>query len=196
MHEASTRRSAYSGGVVEIRRYAHAELPPALRWQAVAFMRAEWPELDGPVLRDEALVGEHAPEHVVAVDGDWLVSHAAVVRARVEHSGATFDVRGLSGVFTFPAWRRQGYGGSVATAATDLVRASGADVGITLTGNDLAAFYARAGWTPLPGAVTLIGPPGAARPIPALRTMLFLSAKGVAARRAFADAPLRLDRGW
>jgi GNAT superfamily N-acetyltransferase len=196
MHEAPSGPAAYARHVVAIRRYAHADLPAALRWQALAFMRTEWPELDGPVLRDERLVGEHAPEHVVAVDGDWLVSHAAIVRARVEHAGAAFDARGLSGVFTFPAWRRCGHGAAVVAAATALVRTSGADVGITLTGDDLAALYARAGWTPLPGAATLIGPPGQAQPIPALRTMLFLSAKGAAARRAFEDEPLRLERGW
>jgi GNAT superfamily N-acetyltransferase len=41
-----------------------------------------------------------------------------VVWKRIEHDGETYETGGLTGVFTFPDFRRRGYGTQVVEAAS------------------------------------------------------------------------------
>jgi GNAT superfamily N-acetyltransferase len=179
----------------ELVTYPDGALPDALRWQFVSFVRITWPRVEGARPR-EVYGPAEAPVHVALVERGLLLRYAAVVRERVAHAGVAYDVRGLSSVFTFPAWRRRGYGRRVVDAATAHIRASGADLGLLFTGDALKGFYARSGWEALRGAPMPEGPREAPRASDALKMMLFVSEKGRAGRRAFETQPLHVEHGW
>lgn len=181
--------------MTELRIYADDAFPAALHWQAVSLMRIEWPFIEGGNVR-RTYPSSLSPVHVVVEDDGLLHSYAAVIRLQLEHAGEAFAARGLGSVLTFPSSRRRGYASQVVGAATAIIRESDADVAALLTGEDLEGFYARHGWEALPGAETYVTSHSASEPIDALRLMLFLSAKGHAARQAFATRPLSVDYGW
>ena len=124
--------------------YRHREFPRGLNWQAVSFMRVEWPFIDGGMLR------ETYP--AALVEEDLLLSYAATFRLRIAHAGEEYEMGCLGNVFTYPGSRRQGYGRRVVGAATRHIRGSGADVAALFCAPDLESFYAASGWEPTPEA--------------------------------------------
>ncbi len=171
--------------------YAHDDLPPGLKCQILSFLRITWPEgFVGPNrLRDWISRPEYHPVHFMLVEAGVLIAHIAVLWKSLEHAGTTYKAYGLSGVFTYPAFRGQGFGEQVVRAGTDYIDGSDADIGIFHCEPSLAPFYSRAGWTPLPGATTLEGNPAAPEVSGELLIMRFLTLKGERARQAFASEP-------
>ena len=101
----------------------------------------------------------------------------------------------VSSVFTYPQFRREGYGRRVVDAATRLLEGSGADVGMLWCARELEGFYGRSGWAAGGASPTLVGERD--RPVPedhgghaVLRMMLYVSEKGRAARAAFEREPV------
>ena len=175
--------------------FNHREFPSHLNWQAVSFMRIEWPWIEGGKPR-ETYSAELEPVHFALVEDDLLISYASVIRFGTAHAGETYRMYGLGNVFTFPSSRKIGYGGRVVEAATAYIRNSDADVAALFTGDDLFKFYARHGWARIKGAPTLLGPQDAPQSLDALRMMLFVSGKGKAGRQAFETQPLHVEFGW
>jgi hypothetical protein len=138
----------------------------------------------------EDLPPEDHPSHVVLVENGLLISHTEVVWRYLDHAGETYKAYGLSGVFTYPGLRRQGYGKQVVDAGMKIIRASDADIGIFHCAPNLGPFYAARGWIPMPGATTGIGPKSAPVVSDELMMMLFLSEKGRRGRPAFEREPL------
>lgn len=179
----------------ELLTFEHEHFPSALNWQAVSFMRVEWPFIDGGLLR-QTYPAEDRPTHFAVVEDGLLLSYAAVIRVPIRHAGEEYDARGLGSVFTFPSSRRQGHGRRVVDAATRHIRDGGADLAALFTGPDLKRFYSRSGWEAQEEAKTLTGNRDAPDALDALRMMLFVSEKGKAARRAFETEPLYLESAW
>ncbi len=176
--------------------YRHGGFPPGLNWQAVSFMRVEWPFIDGGMLRETYPAVLH-PVHFALVEDDLLLSYAATFRLRIEHAGVEYEMECLGNVFTYPGSRRKGYGRRVVGAATRHIRGSGADVAALFCAPALAGFYAASGWEPTPEAATLLtGGGGEPEEHGALRMMQFVSEKGEAGRRAFGTLPLRIPFPW
>ena len=192
---AAARAALDPRRTVELHQYENGRFPEHLKWQAVSFMRCAWPWIEDGKPRD-TYEPELQPTHFVVVDGELLVSYAATIVVALEHAGETCAARGLGNVFTFPGSRGQGHGGRVVAAATDDIASCGADVGALFCEPELAAFYARYGWQPMQGAVTLKGPREAPRPHNALRMMLFASEKGRREREAFRTGTLYVEHGW
>lgn len=103
-------------------------------------------------LLDEAFGGEFSDDdwdhtlggwHVVVLDGDVLVAHAAVVPRRIEVAGVAFRAGYVEGVATAPA--RQGEGlGSRAMTELKAVILERFEFGALST--DRWGFYGRVGW--------------------------------------------------
>ena len=77
----------------EDRIYSQSEFPAVLKWQALAFMRTEWPyifEEDDKFLT-ETYPPELNPVHFVVVQGDMLISYAALVRTTLKHAGYIYQ---------------------------------------------------------------------------------------------------------
>jgi GNAT superfamily N-acetyltransferase len=172
--------------------YPESQLPAHLRWQILSFLRIEWP--DGFVgqnrLRDWISREEQNPLSFVLVENDILISHAQVLWKYLGHAGETYNVYGLSGVFTYPAFRKQGYGRQVVALATAYIDASDADVGIVHTRAPTKEFYSKNGWIPMEKAVTLVGSEQSPVVSDQFMLMRFVSEKGKRGRASFEGIPL------
>ena len=115
---------------------SQSEMPEHLKWQILSFFRMEWPDgasgddkyRDWLARADRHLVG------VVVSHATLLISFAAVVWKILEHAGQSYKVYGLSGVFTYPSFRQQGYGAQVVTAARDYIDQTDGDLVIFTSG--------------------------------------------------------------
>ena len=172
--------------------YRGDQLPNGIKLQILSFIRIEWPGgFSGPnQFRDWISREEQHPVHCVLIENDILISHAAVLWKSLEHGGESSKVFGLSGVFTYPSLRRQGYGHQVVKAGTRLIRRSDGDLAMLWCDPALEQFYGAHGWIPMMQAVTLMG----AREDPTeneeLLMMLFLSKKGKEKRPSFETEPI------
>ena len=180
-----------------VRSYPQGEFPAPLKWQAIAFMRVEWPFVfTGPGrLISETYPPALDPVHFVAAEGDALISYAAILRLTLAHARTDYDVYGFGNMFTFPPYRREGHGQRVLECATAYIRNSDVDIAILFCDAHLEAFYARCGWEAI-RSPTYVGPADAQHEHPASKMMLFLSAKGQAQRGAFEAEPLCVDDAW
>ena len=162
--------------------YRSRELPSWVKWQLLAFMRIEWTGgyVGARQFRDEVWPEGEADNtvHFVLEEREFVISQAGVVWKTVRHEDVTYEAGGLTGVLTFPDFRSQGNGTRVVEAATNYIADAGADIGLTTSDPELRAFYARAGWTPLPNTTVLCGDVTSPATVDELVLMLFLSEKG------------------
>jgi predicted N-acetyltransferase YhbS len=135
-----------------------ADVPAELRAQVRALHDEAWPgygaENDGPV-HDPAL----RPVSMLLIDGGRVISALDILSKELSHGGHRFDASGLSTVVTGEAYRGSGHGLRLVWAAREAIAASGADLGIFTCDSPLQAFYERAGWRLVPGAVLVGGTP-------------------------------------
>ncbi|HEV2067722.1 MAG TPA: GNAT family N-acetyltransferase [Thermomicrobiales bacterium] len=180
--------------------YPHDQVPPELNWQAVSFMRVEWPFINGGMFR-ETYPAELRPVHFFVVQDDLLLSYAATFRQPVEHAEVTYEMACLGNVFTYPGARRKGYGRRVVEAATRHIRASDSDIATLFCDPHLARFYAANGWKATPESRTYLqgsmrSDGGEQEGVDARRMMLFLSSKGLAGQHAFRTLPMQVPFPW
>jgi predicted GNAT family N-acyltransferase len=125
--------------------------------------------------------------HVLVAKGHELIAYAGIICTTIEYQGVPYKCFGLSGVLTFPVFRKKGYGGQLIEAANNLIREdASADIALLWTATHNVHFYAQHGWEPMPDMQTFIGDP--AQPIlfsDEVRLMLFLSEKGKKGRNTF-----------
>jgi GNAT superfamily N-acetyltransferase len=166
-----------------------AELPLHYYYQAQAFMRIVWGDLDDYDM-DYGL--QETPQHIVVARGKTLISYVGVLWLPLEFEGEHYRCYGLTGVLTYPHFRKRGYGGQAVAAATDLIRQDpAADIALLWTAENNTHFYTQYGWEVMPDLTTVQGDPQ--QPTVAddeLRLMLFVSAKGKAAQERFANGRL------
>ena len=178
--------------------YHHQEFPSNLNWQAVSFMRVQWPSIFTGPLRwlTETYPSDMHPIHFVLSEGDVLISYAAALRLSLPHQGATYQVYGFGNVFTFPPYRREGYGQQVMQAAAQYLDTSAVELTILFCPPTLEAFYATSGWEACHDAETRIGTPEAYTLDHDLRMMRFISPQAKQARSEFLTHPLYMDWPW
>ena len=178
--------------------YEQADFPAIYNWQAVAFMRCEWPWIfTGDLLYlADPYPADLAPLHFVLTEGDNLLSYAAAIRLNLEHAGQTWSLAGFGNMFTFPPYRKNGYGRQVLKLATDTIRSSDAEIAMLFCDAALEPFYASQGWqTTL--SPTRIGTPDQYRPHEyGIRMMLFVSEKSQQHRQAFEEQPVYVAWTW
>lgn len=168
----------------ELHVYLRHEIPPHLAHQIRSFVRLQWPGINTSAQLWNYVPEDNPSTHFLLTAGELLVSHAAVRVRPVSHGGTTYQVAGLSTVFTYPDFRGQGHGQHIAAVATDHLSRSGADCAMLFCGERVAGLYRGLGWEHVAGARVTYGDP----PVPKtdnLILMLFLSQRGRAARRVF-----------
>ncbi len=175
--------------------FAGNELPADLKCQILCAHRIEWP--GGYVgenrLRDWLQRPRCHPRHVLLVEQGLLISYVGVVWKWLEHAGETYKTYGLSGVYTYPAFRREGHGRRLVDAAMAAIRGSDADVGLFMCEPRNVGFYAAAGWIPMPRSELFGGPRAAPYPSGEVTLMGFFSEKGKRGRASFASGPIFFD---
>lgn len=155
---------------------SQADFPAALRWQAIGFMRTEWPFIFRGRLEymTETYDPEHDPVHFCVTEGESLLSYAAIMRVAIEQADARWSAYGLRNVFTFPPYRGRGHGRQVVTAASEYVRGSDVDLSILFCEPAMEPFYAACGWRTASGT-TYLASPGGYRPMEEARMILLVS---------------------
>jgi hypothetical protein len=177
--------------------YQQLDLPSAFKWQAIAFLKTEWPFIftgDFSFLIDP-YPPELDPVHFVAAEGESLISYASLLRLDLEHAGATYEVYGFGNMFTFPPYRRQGHGCRVLELATAFIGRSDVDVAVLFCGPQVEAFYAACGWEVVPSS-TRIGTPDDYCVHDGTRMMLFVSDKGRRGKSDWMEKPLYVEWPW
>ena len=177
--------------------YKQPEFPRVYNWQAIAFMRCEWPSIfQGDILYLSApYPPDLEPVHFVMAEGDSLLSYASLMKLNIPHAGQDYTVYGFGNMLTFPPYRKQGYGRKILGAASDFIGQSDVDVAILFCDKSLESYYGSEGWltTPSPTYLGYSGQPVEYEPA---RMMLFASEKGKAAQKDFENSTLYIDWPW
>jgi hypothetical protein len=177
--------------------YPHAQFPAIFKWQAIAFMRMEWPSIfqGDNLYMPETYPPEMDPVHFVVSQGDTLISYGALLKINLAHSGADYRVYGFGNMLTFPPFRHQGWGRQVLQAATLFIGQSDADVAALFCDPSLEPFYAAQGWTTT-HCPTRLGQPNQFEDYPPSRMMLFISKKGRLNKVEFETKPMYIEWPW
>jgi predicted N-acetyltransferase YhbS len=177
--------------------YSQRDFPAALKWQALAFMRVEWPSIFAGerLFVTETFPPELDPVHFVAAEKNLLIAYASIIRLDIEHAGGAYRVYGFGNMLTFPSFRDQGYGWQVAELATDFIKQSDVDIAALFCEPKRESFYARHGWQGT-HAPTRIGTVDQYKVDEFLRMMLFVSEKGRQGREDFEEQPVYIDEPW
>jgi predicted acetyltransferase len=173
-------------------------LPKEFEHQMRAYIRILWHDaytydLNAPLVPDE-----RHPQYVVLAEEHALISAARVNWVTVHYMGQSLKMYCIGDVFTYPAFRKQGYGHQVVDAATELIRSdASADMAILFTDPDLETLYGQSGWQEVSELQASIGTEDNPELYPAFAMMLFLSDKGIEAKAKFASNPIFLPGyGW
>src|SRR5205823_1594193 len=142
----------------ELRTYRRHEMPRDLAWQVRSYTRIQWPFLDVTGSRWwDFTPRDNNSIHFMITDGELLISHCSANWRDIEHAGQTYNVFGLSTVFTYPAFRKAGHAQRVVNAASDYIRQSEADLAMLFCGHPLRQFYSGCGWEPIDSARIFYG---------------------------------------
>jgi len=167
------------------------DVPERFQCQILSFVRIEWPELfsGDQRLRDWTSRPELHPVTFLLEEEGVLISRLEVVWDVLQHAGETYITYGLSGVFTYPAFRKQGYGLQLVRSAKDYIEQR-RDADIVLFHSTLKGFYEQAGFERMERLVTHVGDPQNPGRSDETGFMLFLSEKGRRGRRGFERGPV------
>jgi len=177
--------------------YEQKDFPSIYNWQAIAFMRCEWPSIfQGDILYLSApYPPDFNPVHFVVAEGDSLLSYATIMKLNIPHAGQDYSIYGFGNMLTFPPYRKHGYGRMALQAATDFIQKSTIDAAILFCDKSLEPYYASSGWATSPSH-TYVGYSGTPELYEPSRMMLFVSEKGKAARSDFETSPLHIMYPW
>lgn len=166
-------------------------VPEHLHCQILSFVRIEWPELFAGEqrLRNWTSRPELHPVTLLIEEEGVLISRLEVVWDLLHHVGETYKVYGLSGVFTYPDFRKQGYGLQLVQWARDYIAQQG-DADLVLLHSTLRGFYEQAGFERMESLVTLVGDLQNPEISHETGFVLFLSPKGKQGRDHFATQPV------
>jgi hypothetical protein len=182
---------------VQVNTYPQSDFPPIFKWQALAFMRVEWPFVftGDRQFVTETFPRELDPVHFVAAQSDLLISYASVFRLDLKHAGKAYKGFGFGNMLTFPSFRAQGYGTRVLSLATDFIKHSDVDISILFCESKRESFYMRHGWE-VTLSSTRIGVPEHYKNHDLTRMMLFVSENGRRSRMDFEEQPVYIDEPW
>ena len=179
--------------------YPKAAVPRDVAVQIRSYTRIQWPHVEQRIGDKLWEVPAGFPaRNFVLLDGEKLISHAEANFRSIEHAAETFNVGGLSAVFTFPGYCGKGHATQVVRAATKFLDDNSADLSILFCGEPLHRFYAACGWERVDGAQILSGDRAApTRYEHGIVMMRSTSAKGRAAKLRLAAEPIYVgERTW
>jgi GNAT superfamily N-acetyltransferase len=196
----STQTQYYHDGefMPDLAVYPQSDLPEVLKWQALAFIKTEWPFVFSG--EDQFLTEPCPPDlypvHFVATEGDSLIGYASIFRLNIDHAGTSYEIYAFGNMFTFPPYRKQGYGKRILNLATDFIKNSEVDAGTLFCESNVEPFYQACGWQTA-GAPARIGTPDDYKQHDHILTMnLYVSEKGLQGKSKFDEQPLYVKWLW
>ncbi|MFJ7902161.1 GNAT family N-acetyltransferase [Streptomyces sp. NPDC096198] len=147
---------------MQILSFPEEATPPELRTQVRDLQDQAWPSDGGPAAPAGAPTHDPLlrPWSMLLVDGGTVVAALDILTKELSHAGARYAAGGLSTVVTRRDRQGLGHGGRLVAAAREAMIAKDLDLGLFTCDRPLRAFYERAGWQLLPGAVLVGGTPG------------------------------------
>jgi len=177
--------------------FTNQDIPEAYAHQIRDFIRIHWFDVFQYDVHAPPMPDASHPVYFVLVDGPALFSHAAVVTQTVECTGQTYSCGGLGSVFTYPAFRKRGYGHQVVQAAAEYLTTSTFDLSLLWTDADKQAFYERSGWEHRPALRTYYGDKAAPELYDAFTMIRMTSDRAKQHRADFESAPVYIGQyGW
>lgn len=175
--------------------FASQDVPERFQCQILSFVRIAWPELfSGNLrLRDWTSKPELHPVTFLIEEEGVLISRLEVVWDVLHHAGEAYTTYGVSGAFTYPAFRKQGYGLRPVQSAKDYIEQRG-DADLVLIHSTLKGFYEQAGFERMDSLVTLVGDPQNPERSDETGFMLFVSEKGKRGRISFEKEPVYIGK--
>ncbi len=174
--------------MVKLKFYEEKNLPESLRWQILSFIRVQWSEgFTGQNQFRDWISRDLHPVYFIFEHQGLLISCVSVVWKYLEHNGQKFKTYGLSGVFTYPSFRKQGYGSKLVNKAKEYIEKQDGDI-VLFTSMQMG-FYEKAGFIPIKNRL-LVGNPKSPRKSPENVYMIFLSKKGKTAQKDFEEIPI------
>ena len=177
--------------------YPQPELPAIFKWRAIAFMRTEWSDIfhGDNLYMSETYPPSYQPVHFVVVEGETLITYAAILEVTLDHCGHSYQIYGFGNMFTFAPFRKQGYGSQVLESATEYIKTSPVDASILFCDPNLESFYETQGWQAT-RSPTRLGKPDRYKVYNPTRMMLFISGKGHFGKSDFESQPMYIDWPW
>jgi predicted N-acetyltransferase YhbS len=176
----------------ELLSFAKHQVPRDIAIQIRSYYRIQWPHVRA---RDVKLWNfdpdnPQRPINFVLMEGEALVSHAEANWRSIEIAGQTLTCAGVSGVFTYPAWRGSGLAKEVVHAATEAIRNSDADLAMLFCGTRLKNFYSECGWMAFETARIFFGDPVNPQQEQCMTMALLLTEKGRGVAHRLASEPV------
>ncbi|MEO0868402.1 MAG: GNAT family N-acetyltransferase, partial [Cyanobacteria bacterium J06642_11] len=177
--------------MIELKQYSPDTLPLPLKYQLLAAVRIEWAKaFTGPSRTWDYIHKSTRPCYFTVSEQDILISFAEVNQRSLHHANESYKLYGLSAVYTFPAYRHEGYGQQVVQAATDYIGSSDADVAMLFCSPALIDFYRASGWQALPTATIHYGDPDQPSTNKDVVMTQFVSSKGRQHQPIFTNQPV------
>ncbi|MER6125795.1 GNAT family N-acetyltransferase [Streptomyces sp. NPDC001795] len=176
--------------------------PSDLRVQVRELQEEAWPTTSGPPTPPDEPAHDPAlrPLSMLLVADGTVLAALDILSKEISHAGRRYAAGGLSTVVTRREARGRGYGRRLVVAAREKMIAQRMDLGLFTCDRPLQAFYERAGWRLLPGAVLVGGTPQ--DPFPSdwrgfdkVTMAGFFSAEGRRARESFQGSRIELYPG-
>jgi aminoglycoside 2'-N-acetyltransferase I len=185
--------------MIQVARYRQLECPEAIREQVIRLMKLEWPSTfrpGRPEWPSEAV--ELDPVSIVLMMETVVASHAAVLRAPIEHAGDRYLAFGVAAMVTAAEYRGNGFGRRVFAAATSYMIREHADIGVFTCDAPLRGFYERDGWS-VSTSSPLIGgtseKPFRSDELGKVTLLQLFSERARANRRAITSSPIHIELG-
>lgn len=171
--------------------YQQTEIPKDIHTQIVSFLRIVWPSgfMGENRLRNWISKPEYHPITFTFEEEGMLVSHVEVVWKMLGHNGVSYKAYGVSGVFTYPQFRKQGYAEQLVASAKEYMLKQ-PDVDIIFFTTCLLQFYEKIGFERMEHVIVHEGDPKNPTKTTDVAYMLFLSEKGKQGRKSFEETPV------
>ena len=185
--------------MTQLRRYAQADCPVAVRGQIIQLLKLAWPATfkeDVPEWPTEA--AELNPISFVLSVSDLVVCHAAVVSKSIVHVGSQYLAFGICAMVTAPKFRRRGFGRLVFEDATKYMEQERADIGVFTCDGALQEFYECNGWSVSTKAPLIGGTkekPFRSDELGKVTLLNMFSDRARAARKAIVSVPIQIELG-
>ena len=174
----------------ELQQFTADTMPDHFGWQILDFVRIHWFDIFAHEKEAAVHPAMWHPTYFIIAEQRALYSNATVVWQDITVNGQPYRAYGLSSVLTYPAFRKQGYGSRVVTAATEFIKAQAdADLAILWTDPPTESFYTTHGFVHPTDFFTTSGDPAAPEPTH-FSMLMFLSASGQRLQQALAGGSL------
>ncbi len=144
--------------MAEIQIIHNRDLPEFLYWQIISFHRIHWGEVVGRRTEWFAREIDRTRQHIAIVEDKHLITHATVHTQSISIGDENAQILGIGAVYTFPAYRGDGYASKVMRAVADYAdQQSEIAMSILFCKPELQPLYESVGWERLDSSQLLFG---------------------------------------